>query len=305
MFFSKLKLKPKSRNALYFVALRPFFYAVILVTVSLISVRAETVFVANLDGAQTVPANNSAAKGFGVVVLNDAETEIRHIAQVSGLSSDSTNAGFIKLAPAGQNSSVFIGFIAWSGSGTTNTSFEGIQKVTPEEVQQLRNGSWYFTIPSLNFPDGEIRGQVLPFSPFAANLSGAQVVPPDGSGGSGRALLALNQAGTQAAIWFGYQNLNADVVAGFVDAGLPGTNGAARFAFLADGNSSAEFSLRFLRPPQIGITPDETALLKSGQLYLRLVDQENQSGAGEIRGQIKPINKNADFDGDGRADFSV
>ena len=41
-----------------------------------LAARAEMTFTGTLNAAQEVPANNSAAVGFGRVTLNDAETQI-------------------------------------------------------------------------------------------------------------------------------------------------------------------------------------------------------------------------------------
>lgn len=145
------------------------FTAVITVGVT----KAETIFSADFEEAQTVPANNSAGTGFGFIVLNDAEDEIRFIAEFSGLNSNNSG-GFVKLGAVGQNGFAILGVGFASNSGTSGTAFQAIYKITPAEVQQLRNGQWYFSINSVNFPNGELRGQILPYSPYVAQLNRRQ-----------------------------------------------------------------------------------------------------------------------------------
>src|SRR5207237_9199866 len=110
---------------------------------------------------QVVPPNNSTGKGFGVIVLNDAEDEFFFVAEFSGLSGNNTS-GFIKPGERGQNSAAIISAVSFAGNtGTSNTSFQTSQKISPEEAQQLKNGLWYFIINSVNFHGGELRGKIL------------------------------------------------------------------------------------------------------------------------------------------------
>jgi hypothetical protein len=116
---------------------------------------ADRLFLARLNAAQEVPANNSAATGFGTVALNAAETQITVNMSFSDLSSAQTAAHIHGAAHVGVNAPVLFNL----GTGAiTNATFA----VTPAQVAQLKAGLFYFNIHTANFPGGEIRGQILP-----------------------------------------------------------------------------------------------------------------------------------------------
>ncbi|MEO6392115.1 MAG: CHRD domain-containing protein [Pyrinomonadaceae bacterium] len=259
--------------------------------------NGETIFVANLDGAQQVPSNGTSAKGFGVIRLNDAETEITYSAKFSGLSGNNT-IGSINFGAPGQNGFIQYGLGFAQNPSTSNVSFAQTHEIKPEQVQQLRNGQWYFTVHSVAFPSGEIRGQLRPYSPLTARVNGAQALPANSSNGSGHALVCLNKAEDQFVIWFGYDGLPAANSDAFVFSGRPGTNGSQEFVLSADLFGSQTFGFTYY-----DISPTQLSRLKAGQLYIQVTSTGHPES--EIRGQIKPLNKSADLDGDSRADISV
>lgn len=259
--------------------------------------KGETVFVANLDGAQTVPPNGSTAKGFGVIRLNDAETEITYSSKFSGLSGNNT-IGSINFGSPGQNGIIQYGLGFAGNPSTNNVSFAQTHEIKPEQVQQLRNGQWYITVHSVAFPQGEIRGQLLPYSPLVARVNGAQALPANTSIGSGHALICLNQSEDQFVIWFGYEGMPLANSDSFILSGRPGTNGIKEYLLSADQFDSQAYGFTYY-----DISPVQLARLKAGQLYIQVISTGHPEST--IRGQIKPLNKTADLDGDSRADISV
>ena len=121
-----------------------------------VSVQAETVFVANLDGLQEVPTNSSTAAGTGTIILNDAETQVTVSLYFDDLSSPQTVAHIHSPAPKGANAGVL--------QTLPNGNFSQTFSISPTELANLKNGLWYFNIHNSNFPTGEIRGQIEPFS---------------------------------------------------------------------------------------------------------------------------------------------
>jgi hypothetical protein len=92
------------------------------------------------------------------IVLNTAETSFTVTCTYSGLTS-SAQAGHIHInGPVGVNTAVRFNF--GTVTGTSGTIGPLTFDVTPAEVADLRAKGWYVNIHTVNFPGGEIRGQV-------------------------------------------------------------------------------------------------------------------------------------------------
>ena len=121
-------------------------------------------FTASLTGGQETPPNGSTATGTGTVLLNAAETQITVNLSFTGLSSNATAAHIHGPAPTGVPAGIPPGFgltgvpAATSGSTTPNQ----VINVTPTQVAQLRTGQLYFNVHNEPYPNGEIRGQIVP-----------------------------------------------------------------------------------------------------------------------------------------------
>ncbi len=120
--------------------------------------RAQQVFVANLSGAQEVPAVTSPGRGVCQATLNAAQTQITVNCNYSGLSSAANAAHIHGNAPVGANAPVLFNFGTVSGtSGTiTNQTFT----LTTQQVADLRQNRMYVNVHTANNPGGEIRGQL-------------------------------------------------------------------------------------------------------------------------------------------------
>ena len=107
---------------------------------------------------QEVPANNSTGNGVCNVTLNSTETQFTVTATFRGLSSPATAGHIHDMAPVGVNGDVRFPFTGVSG--TSGTIGPLTFNVTPAQVADLRAKRWYCNIHNMNFPGGEIRGQV-------------------------------------------------------------------------------------------------------------------------------------------------
>ena len=118
--------------------------------------------VAQLDRAQETSANLigeavqplAGATGAGSVTLINNQTQGSVNLNFSGLSSAQTGAHIHGPAHVGKSASII--FPLPSGSFTNF-----IINLTPTQMQQLRAGLFYMNVHSMNFPNGEIRGQLL------------------------------------------------------------------------------------------------------------------------------------------------
>ncbi|HKZ77953.1 MAG TPA: CHRD domain-containing protein [Pyrinomonadaceae bacterium] len=116
---------------------------------------ATRLFVAQLSGAQETPSTNSTATGVGTVLLSIDETNAQVNLTFSGLSSTETAAHIH--GPAHVEAPGPILFPLLSGTVTNQTI-----NLTSSQVAQLKAGLFYFNVHTNNFPNGEIRGQILP-----------------------------------------------------------------------------------------------------------------------------------------------
>ena len=120
--------------------------------------QAQQVFVANLSGAQEVPAVTSSGKGVCQAILNAAQTQITVNCNYSGLSSQANAAHIHGTAPVGANAAVLFNF--GSVSGTSGTISNQTFNLTAQQVADLRRNQMYVNVHTANNPGGEIRGQL-------------------------------------------------------------------------------------------------------------------------------------------------
>lgn len=108
-----------------------------------------------LSGTQETPPLFTNASGSGFLTLAADETQVTGEMGFSNLSSSQTAAHIHGPAPVGVTAPVLFNL----GTGQiTNATFA----LTPTQVAQLKAGLLYFNVHTTNFPDGEIRGQILP-----------------------------------------------------------------------------------------------------------------------------------------------
>jgi hypothetical protein len=111
-------------------------------------------FAAALTGAQETPANNSAAKGIGFVLLNQNETAASVSLQFQNLSSAYTAAHIHGPGAAGVAAPIL--FTLPTTNPVTNFSLSP----TAPQVSDLKAGLHYLNVHSSNLGNGEIRGQL-------------------------------------------------------------------------------------------------------------------------------------------------
>lgn len=152
-------------------------------------------------------------------------------------------------------------------------------------VDRLVAGALYLNVHSAQFPEGEIRGQILPegFQLFFADLSGVEEIPEVSTEAGGRAAVTLNRASRIVSI-----HINTVGADGFTDAnaahlhrGLAGTNGPVAAALAQDSNLASHW---FVDGATLAQT-DVDALV-AAQTYVNVHTSAHADG--EIRGQVVP-----------------
>lgn len=125
-------------------------------------------FTGSLSGSQEVPGNTVAGTGNGIVVLNSQESAGTVYLNFSSLSSAQTMAHIHGPATPGQNAGIQVTLPLGQIANYTAT-------LTQTQVNELKNGLYYFNVHTQQLSGGEIRGQ-LRCIPKAADLNGDNAV---------------------------------------------------------------------------------------------------------------------------------
>ena len=125
-----------------------------------VSPHVAHLFLARLNGQQEVPAVQTEARGFGLVTVNRAGTQIAVRLAFFGLSSNQVAAHIHGPAIPGMNGPVI--FPLGVVGGTHGIFPVRMFDITPAQLIFLRAGALYINIHSVDHPTGEIRGQLIP-----------------------------------------------------------------------------------------------------------------------------------------------
>ncbi|HXV46585.1 MAG TPA: phosphate ABC transporter permease PstA [Nitrososphaera sp.] len=145
-----------------------------------------TEFAVTLEGSQT------SATGTGTFRYDDSNHELSFNIEFSGLSSSETTAQILGPAAFGDEPHVLFTLPAGSQKeGSADLDRSSLSRVDAEK--DLFAGSWYVNINSENYPDGEIRGQILPTGKSSNYFNSGFLTQPQGSivsgdGGIGSAI---------------------------------------------------------------------------------------------------------------------
>jgi hypothetical protein len=117
--------------------------------------RAEIIhFAATLTGADEVPANASTGHGELSAELETVERSLVYRATYTGLSGPGVAAHFHGPAAPGSNAPPVVVV------RDPSSPLSGTAVLTPDQIQDLLAGKWYFNVHTQAHPAGEIRGQV-------------------------------------------------------------------------------------------------------------------------------------------------
>ena len=111
---------------------------------------------AEQTGAAEVPANDSAGKGTLEATYDTETMELTWTVTYEGLTGDATAAHFHGPAAADATAGPVVPI-----EGDLASPIEGSATLTEEQATQLQDGMWYFNVHTAQYPDGEIRGQVM------------------------------------------------------------------------------------------------------------------------------------------------
>ena len=134
----------------------PGLVGLALVSTALTALADQVNFGATLSGAEEVPPNDSPGTGT-LEVDYDSETNVlNYTVTYSGLTGDPTAAHFHGPAAPGENAPPTVPV-----EGALASPISGTATLTDSQEAELLGGMWYFNLHTAQYPDGELRGQVL------------------------------------------------------------------------------------------------------------------------------------------------
>lgn len=249
-----------------------------------------------LSGVLTVPTANTSATGNLQAELMNNRLVISGAYQ--NLNSQSTANPVIGIGLAGTSADSLFVLTPSDGNTINGRRFESSNNtfvLTEEQVASLLARAMHINIPSSNFPNGELRAQLLPEANayFIATLSGASQVQPVNTTGNGQVILELRE--TQITLSGSFSNLESDFninVAGgaHIHNGIAGRSGEVLTLLqvrLAADSRSGSFEAD---SNQYTLTQEIVAKLQSREQYINIHSEQHPTGA--IRGQLLPFANN-------------
>jgi hypothetical protein len=136
----------------------PVTLTVILAFSAFPASAVEKPFSAVLTGGQEVPQNVSEAFGVAFVTFDTITKMLCYSVTFNELGSDETAAHFHGPAAPGENAGVIFAITPVPGKVKNGC----VGPLSTQQIKQLNKGQVYLNIHTVEFPGGEIRGQVLP-----------------------------------------------------------------------------------------------------------------------------------------------
>jgi hypothetical protein len=123
----------------------------------------ENMYIAFLNGGQAIPANSTSAFGQAFLTHDRDTNRLCATMNVVGLSADTTFARLQGPARPGEVGPIVLEITPAESGSTTQCS----EDLTDQQVTDLQRGRMYIAVGNTSFPNGEIRGQIIPV--FRAN----------------------------------------------------------------------------------------------------------------------------------------
>lgn len=244
-------------------------------------VPKQTTFTATPRGALETTQNFSLGKGYARLEA-DLETGATSIStSFRNLGSNVTAVHIHGPGAPGVNAPVLftLGPIT---PGSNSGEFTNFFTLNILQGAQLAEGLFYVNIHSVDFPNGELRGQLLPGLPNRAVLSGAQEVPPVNTPARGEGFFWTNYIGTRVFGVIDFQDLPTNLTGSHIHTAPVGSNGSVIVNFPSPPLGSRGTQQNLTAP--LPISEAQRAGLATGAHYFNFHTSQNPGG--EIRGQI-------------------
>lgn len=240
---------------------------------------AETIeFPVTLTGVEEVPAVVTDASGMGVLVFETNSAALAGSVTVVGI--EATEA-HINSAFAGANGGMVFPLEEVTGSpGVWQVPANTFLSAAEKEI--LLNGGMYVNVHSNAFPNGEVRGQILPenMSVLWQDLSGENEIPAVSTTASGRAAVTLDSADKTVVVHAMTMGL-PDAGGAHIHQAFAGMNGEIVMDLMQSAENMQHWMLE-----ETELTDEQYQALLTGEMYINVHTPTNQGG--ELRGQILP-----------------
>jgi hypothetical protein len=210
------------------------------------------------------------ATGYGSVTLNPVTRQINGFIVSSGIAGTGAR---IQDGLPGTAGGIIVtlegGPVVWTVPA--NTLLSDLQ------LARLQAGSYYFTVTSTAFPDGELRGQ-LNQQVRIANLKGGSEVPPVTTSGTGAGFLAVNSLTLEFTGFVKVSGLSSTATSVILHVGSENVNGASIIILANSGNGIWSV------PPHTVLSSAQVANFNNTELYFNVRTISHPGG--ELRGQL-------------------
>jgi hypothetical protein len=258
------------------------------------SALPEQIFYADLSGDQEVPAIEHDGFGRATFLLTDDGATLRFVIELEGV--ENITAAHIHDGASGTTGPVLVHLFASNPPASPATiSGELTSASLPANltlaglVQRMSAGTVYVNVHTADWPDGAVRGQVLPLEDTAliTFLSGDQEVPPVASDAFGLATFIYLANERSIAFIVQVEGLT-NITAAHIHWGTAGTNGppVANLYTPATPQTVLEFDGMLTAGDILGeLTLEQLVFgMLTGQTYINVHTSAHPNG--EIRGQI-------------------
>ena len=267
------------------------------ITVQRNPAAAITNFTATMSGTQENPAALTTAYGTINATLDGNILTVS--GSFNGLTSDFdanvAGGAHIHKAIAGRNGGVELLLATTLSNDLRSGTYEAANNtftLTNEQIVALNARELYINIHSINFPAGEIRGQILPQSDLylQSNLLGSNEVPSISTEASGNLVMEL--LGNQLTVTGSFNDLAGDIAVDLaggahIHDAVAGRNGGVSTILNLTADANNRGAVLLAANNSFTLTNEQVATLTSQGNYVNV--HSTAFMPGELRGQITPI----------------